>query len=342
MWYEKTAPPATKSEDPPPVQPRPFRGDDGAADLVRALKARDWLGARPYLADPPNAEGGAFRLVCAGGVEGLEQWIDEAVRSTPGDPLPLLVKGIRYVNWAWSARGSAFADQVDSSVWPIWFERLSVAEDALQSVVQAQPGTAEAWHWLIVLGRARQVSKEELWRRYHGLVAADPTNYYGHVQMLEGLMRKWSGSDAEMFDFARTVAAANPATHLPVLVAMAHLQKSYDADSRVDYMKTPEVAKEVLDAAYASIFHDDYEYTFFTADALNWFAQALVLTGYMNVAQACFDAIGDDYVTNWPWAEGKISPGHTFAVYRDICAKTLAEAKQRKGPAAPLGPSATP
>lgn len=186
MWYDKTAPPAAKSEDPPPVQPRPFRGDDGAAELVRALKARDWLGARPHLADPPNAERFAFRLVRAGAVAGLEQWIDDVVRSAPGDPLPLLVKGIRYVNWAWDARGSAFADQVDSSVWPIWFERLSVAEDALQSVVQAQPGNAEAWHWLIVLGRARQVSKQELWNRYHGLVAADPTNYYGHTQNARG------------------------------------------------------------------------------------------------------------------------------------------------------------
>ena len=62
----------------------------------------------------------------------------------------------------------------------------------------------------------------------------------------------------------------------------------------------------------------------------------------MNVAQACFDAIGDDYVTTWPWAEGKISAGHTFAVYRDVCAKTLAEAKQSKRPATPFGPSTTP
>ena len=54
-----------------------------------------------------------------------------------------------------------------------------------------------------------------------------------------------------------------------------------------------------------------------------------MLSGYMNVAQACFDAIGDDYVTDWPWAEGKISAGHTFAIFRDICARTLADAKQR-------------
>jgi hypothetical protein len=210
MWDKQTAAEvASHPDDPPPVQPRPFRGDGGAADLARALQARDWARARPHLADPPDAERYAFRLMCVGSAEGVEQWIDDVVRSAPDDPLPLLVKGVRYVNWAWDARGSGTSDQVDPSAWPVWFERLGVAEAALHAVVEAQPDNAEAWHWLIVLGRARQVPKPELWRRYHALVAADPTNFYGHTQMLEGLMRKWSGSDAEMFDFARTVAAAN-------------------------------------------------------------------------------------------------------------------------------------
>jgi hypothetical protein len=189
-------------------------------------------------------------------------------------------------------------------------------------VVAREPGNAEAWHWLIVLGRARQVSKEERWRRYAGLVAADPTNYYGHVQMLEGLMAKWSGSAAEMFDFARHTAQAHAGTHLPVLVVHAHLEHRWNSDDDDDYMERPEVGEEIVAAAQASIWHPSYRPSLFTTLLLNTFAFALAKADRYVEAERCFADLGDHRVYPRPWT-GDGGPAKSFLHWRRYVIESL-------------------
>jgi hypothetical protein len=336
MWLnEKAAPTGAASAEPrngaagAGITIMRSPGDPACDDMVLALQARDWTTARGYLIRAPNSEIFADRLVGAADVGGVEAWIDNAIRDEPGSTLPLLVKGARYTYWAWEARGGGRADTVPENVWPIWFDRLRRAEEALAEVVDREPGNAEAWHWLIVLARARQVSAEERWRRYHGLVAADPTNYYGHTQMLDGLMRKWSGSDEAMFDFARKTAAAHPGTNLPVLVAMAHLEHRYEYEDRWAYMYRDDVGGEVRAAAYASILHPDYRASHFTAHAGNWFALALAHCGYLSDAESFFDMLGDAYVTKRPWGDGG-DAAQSYANWRDVVRRTLAENRAQR------------
>ncbi len=333
MWLrKKTAP------DPLPTQGQPAAtgieimrspGDPACDDMAEALRARDWATARHYLVNAPNSEIFADRLVGAADVSGLETWIDQVIRDEPDSTLPLLVKGARFTYWAWEARGGGLANTVSENVWPVWFDRLRRAEDALDEVVDREPGNAEAWHWLIVLARARQVPVEERWRRYHALVAADPTNYYGHTQMLDALMKKWSGSDDAMFEFARTIAKANPGTHLPVLLAMAHLEHRFAHEDRWAYMKS--VGEEVWAAAYGSIFHPDYQATHFTSHVGNWLALALTYCSYLTAAEECFDMLGDTFVTQRPWSDMG-DPVEKYNTWRDVVRSAVAEhrAKQQK------------
>jgi hypothetical protein len=324
MWLRKK-----RAADAAPAEASPATGitimrspgDPSCDDMFDALQARDWGTARHYLVNAPNAEIFADRLLAAADVEGLETWIDDVIRDEPDATLPLLVKGARYTHWAWEARGGGWAKDVPDHVWPVWFDRLRQAEDALDEVVDREPGNAEAWHWLIVLARARQLPKEELWRRYRALVAADPTNYYGHTQMLEGLKKKWSGSHEAMLEFARTTAQAHPGTHLPVILAMAHWELSHDHDDRWAYMKS--VGDEVWAAAYGSLFHPNYKASHFTSHVGNWLALLLMYCGFLEASEECFDMLGDRFVTHMPWAYWG-DPVERYNLTQDIVRSNLA------------------
>lgn len=183
----------------------------------------------------------------------------------------------------------------------MWFQRLRLAEDCLDEVLDRDPKCAEAWHQKIILGRARQLPMEERWRRFNKLIELDPHHLFGHEQMLENLMPKWSGSTEAMFDFARTRAAACPATHIPVLVAQAHLEHRWSEENEGDYLRRKDIAGEIYAAAHASFWHDDYPVSLLTPVLWNQFAYALTRGRYFREACHIYDSIGDDWVRLHPW-----------------------------------------
>lgn len=310
MWLRKKKPAA------PTIVIDRCLGDPELRRMRDALAAKDWDTARGVLIKPASPEHLALGLILAADTAGLEAWIDGPVAAEPGEPLPLLVKGARLVYWAWEARGTGGSQTVAQDTWKVWFDRLRRAEDCFDEVVTRDPSSAEAWHWLIVLGRARQVPAEERWRRFHGLVAADPTHLYGHRQMLDGLMKKWSGSDEAMFEFAREQAAKHPGTHLPMLVADAHAEHRF-SNGGADYLERPEVADEIVAAAHASIWHPDYRPSLLTPIALNVFAKMFALADRFAEAERCFAAIGEDRVTRRPWDEHKDGTAAGYQALRD-------------------------
>ncbi|HWS32353.1 MAG TPA: hypothetical protein VN408_06380 [Actinoplanes sp.] len=279
-------------------------GDPEAERLDEALEKRDWETSRTIIAAAAPEER-SYYVGIAAGTEGVEEWIDGPVRDEPESTLPLLIRGARLVYWAWEARGEGLANTVSEDAWKVWFNRLRRAEDCLDEVVERDPGSAEAWEYLITLSRARQLPQEERWRRFEGLIGADPAHYYGHQQMLEGQMRKWSGSAEAMFDFARTRAAACPGTHIPVLVPLAHLEhargKSKSSLELQEYLQESDVVDDIWDAAQLSVFHDDYKETLLTPIVWNNFAFTLGLGGQTNAAGSIMDAMGDDWITRSPW-----------------------------------------
>jgi hypothetical protein len=291
---EKVAEPAAK------ITIDEFRGDPAARQLRECLLARDWTNAREILSNPVSPEHFSRHIVIAANTPGVEEWIDTAIARDPQSILPLLVRGARFVYWAWEARGTGLANTVGQDTWKVWFNRLKQAEDSLDEVVERDSRCVEGWHWLIVLGRARQVDSEERWRRFNGLIAVDPFHFPGNSQMLEGLKKKWSGSHEEMFSFARERAAAAPGTMLPVLVAEAHLEYRFDNGGN-EYMERPDVGDELVAVAHQSLWHPNYQRTVLTPVLLNNFAYAFAMADRFAEAERCFAEIGDDLVTDGPW-----------------------------------------
>ncbi|MDY7089376.1 MAG: hypothetical protein SYR96_30250 [Actinomycetota bacterium] len=277
--------------------------DDESEELDQALRRREWGVARKILA-AAGPEDFMYYVRVAADVPGVEQWITGPIREQPDDPLPHLIRGARAVHWAWEARGGGWSDTVARETWDVWFQRLALAEDCLDMALERDPRLAEAWNWKITLGRARQLPAEERWRRFHNLIALDPTHFSGHKNMFEGLLPKWSGSWEAAFQFARDRAAACPGTHIPLLVVMAHMnirfEEGFDNDK---YLERPEVAAEIVAAAQQSIWHDDYENTILTPELWNHFAFALTRGRYFHEACSLFDEIGTDFVRLQPWQD---------------------------------------
>jgi hypothetical protein len=316
----------TKKALAPAIVINNWFGDPQAQRIEAAFAARDWTTARGILTGAATSEHFARYIVIAADAEGLEEWIAGPIRDEPGSALPLLLRGARYVYWAWEARGSGLANTVGQNAWKTWFKRLKVAEDSLDEALEKDPTCVEAWHWLIVLGRARQVSKEERWRRFDGLTALDPTHYYGHAQMLEALMPKWSGSSEEMFAFARSRAQGAPGTGLPVLVASAHLEQRFvEGGSARAYTRRPEVAEEIVQAAYQSIWHPSYQRSALTPLLLNEFAYAFSYADRYVEAERLFQEIGDDGVTPSPWQYERMPADELFLSLRGYVRESLSE-----------------
>ncbi|WP_052720301.1 MULTISPECIES: hypothetical protein [Actinoplanes] len=275
-----------------------FLHDDDAESLRTALRRKDWPAARLILStkDPEHR---MFYCRIAGETPGLEEWID-APCHTDESTLPLLIRGARYIYWAWEARGSAVSAEVAASAWPTWFERLDHAAKDLTEVLRRDPGDADALQYMIMLSRARQKGLDESQRWFDQLLDVAPTHLYGHTAMLNALMPKWQGSTELMFAFARKRAAAHPGTHLPVLVAKAHIEHHW-TNGRERWLERDEVGEELHQAAHASVFHDDYVNTLMTPVPWNDFAYTLSNALYFSASWSLYEVIGEDWVTTQPW-----------------------------------------
>ncbi|GIF03723.1 hypothetical protein [Actinoplanes siamensis] len=273
--------------------------DPGAERLDQALGERDWPTIRDILttAAPEQL---MYYMDFVASAKGLEEWIPDVIRAEPHSTLPLLARGARAVHWAWEARGSGTSDTVSREQWDVWFQRLKLAENCLDEVTDRDPGCAEAWHYLVILGRARQLPVEERWRRFTRLIEIDPTHLFGHEQMLQNLMPKWSGSTEAMFDFARTRAAACPGTNIPILVVQAHLEHRRSEGGN-KHLRRNDVAGEIYAAAHDSFWHEGYRRSLLTPLVWNHFAYGLTIGRFFREACAVYDLIGDDWVRSAPW-----------------------------------------
>jgi hypothetical protein len=294
------APPAAPE---PSLTIDPAYGDRDAALLRAAMAAGDWPTARGLLLAGHDHDDFAFLVDVASRVPGSERWLPDAVRADLGDPLPLLLYGTRAINWAWEARTGARAKNVGRDQFEVFFERLRLAEDCLQDVVQRDPRNTAALTGLVSLARGLELGQDEARRRFDRVVEQHPTHFRAHVQMLQQVCRKWGGSHEAMHAFARdTVAAAPPGSRLGSLVASAHLEEWMDMGSEGGlYFKSPEVLAQLHAAADRSVRHPDYRQRKGWPQDNNPFAMTFALAFDQAAAAEQFRIIGD-LVTELPWA----------------------------------------
>lgn len=115
------------------------------------------------------------------------------------------------IEYAWSVRGGGRATSVREDAWPVFFGSLEEADQFGAQAMELRPGHPAAGVARITCARGLQLPPEESWRRFQEVTEADRTLYPAHTQLLQNICEKWSGSHAEMLDFARTVTICSPA-----------------------------------------------------------------------------------------------------------------------------------
>jgi len=165
----------------------------------------------------------------------------------PKEAFPYFFKGRFYIDYAWEARGSGWAKNVDEDMWKLFADRLSIAEEALNKawkMDRSLPDTPLAAMRLEVgqgIGRERM----ELW--YQRAVAFPQDRYEAVRQKLWYLQPRWYGSEEECLDFAREVVKSNQFSGREPL-HLYHTHESLAAffkDQRPDYWNEPQVWPEI-------------------------------------------------------------------------------------------------
>ncbi|MFI6484021.1 hypothetical protein ACIBH1_39285 [Nonomuraea sp. NPDC050663] len=288
----------------------PTCGDRTAAQLRDALTRRDTHTAAALLTGVHHPDDRAFYLGICAGVDGLQEWIDEWIAAEPDSTLPLLVKGVHGVDWAWDARGGGRASETSHEQFTEFHRRLKIAEGCLDEVVERDPGDTEAWAALITAARGRQVEREETERRFRNVVSRHPAHRAAHESMLQYLCGKWFGSDEEMWRFARDAPLPHLMVDAYIETWIAHGRSALDDD------ETRERLREIASKVHSYEGHRDPGWIVVEN------AMALIFCIADDYASAArqFDRIGDR-ATDWPWFHLEGGADKQFRFFRKVAFK---------------------
>ncbi|MCZ7461681.1 hypothetical protein [Streptomyces sp. WMMC940] len=291
-------------------------GDPDVARVREAAAAADWAAVRGLLEARPESQDRTGLLWAVGDTAGVERWVGDVLNTEPESALALTVAGIRYVRWGWEARTSARAKDVSREQFEVFHSRLRQAEEWLYEAAELEPGWTSPWYVLQVTGRGLQVGQVTARRRFEATVRRDPYHLGAHTQQLQQICEKWGGSHEEMHAFAReSVFKAPGGTPLGRLVPDAHIEEWLSLDSGPDaaYMRRPEVAESLRQAADHSYRHPDFVQEGSWLGLLNSFAMAFSLAGDRASARECFQAT-QGRVTESPW--NYLNGSNPVAAYR--------------------------
>ncbi|MEU3629895.1 MULTISPECIES: hypothetical protein [Streptomyces] len=278
-------------------------GDPDVARMRAAAAAADWPAVRDLLEARPESEDRTGLLWAVGETAGVERWITDVLTAEPESALARTVAGIRYVSWGWEARTAARAKDVSRSQFELFHSRLRQAEEWLYEAAELEPDWTSPWYVLQVTGRGLEVGQVTARRRFEATVRRHPYHLGAHTQRLQQICEKWGGSHEEMHAFAReSVFTAPGGTPLGRLVPDAHIEEWLSLDSGPDaaYMRRPEVAQSLRQAADHSYRHPDFVHEGPWLGLLNSFAMAFSLAGDRTGARECFQAT-QGRVTESPW-----------------------------------------
>ena len=172
----------------------------------------------------------------------LEDWL----KRNPSSHFANAAMGQFYVNYAWHARGSGWANTVTREGWRLFEARLNKARDYLEKAYLSDPSDPMAPRWLIKVAMGLGSGYAEMEKQFQRAIQADKSEYETYLAKLTYLMPKWGGTEEKMFAFARETAKNAPADSLaPLVVAKAHWEMYYRSEDQKAYFKQTEVWNEV-------------------------------------------------------------------------------------------------
>lgn len=202
---------------------------------------------------------------------------------------------------------------------------LSAAEELLYEVISERPAMTDPWVALLISGRGLQVDLDELRERFENAHSREPFRADACRQYLQGLTKKWGGSNVASFDLARWLQEATPPTS-PAREAlpMAHIERGllqYGTGDVVTYLSQPEVVAELTDGLIQFLQASPPDTPTDALGVLNAYALALHV-GSSAAAALMVEVLARiaNRPTEWPWS---LFSDDVAAVFAEIQAYKL-------------------
>jgi hypothetical protein len=248
---EKPAP-APPSIDAPRVVK--YMGDPVVEHWTKKALAGEWQDLEVFLGDLRDIRLRDYYIseIC-NEIEGRPKWIDGWVAKRPGAWLPLMFRGEHSVCWAWQARGSGWAKDVPKDAFKLFFHRLGLARQDLETATRmCPPDDPGPLVPQIHMGMGLNYRKPEIMQIWYDIQDRLPWHGWAVGSMIQALAPKWGGSLAAMMDFAHATAAAPAGSGAHIGLVKAHFEvvrESDDEGNTEDYWLQPSVREDVIAAA---------------------------------------------------------------------------------------------
>jgi membrane associated rhomboid family serine protease len=163
-------------------------------------------------------------------------------RAVPHSVYPDLLEAAFFHDWAWSVRGSGFAQSVNAAQWEIFRARTDLAFVALEHVA---PRTVDQplWYQLSInVALDRSSTTNEIRAVYDAGAARNPSYHALDAAMLRVLLPRWQGTSQEVVEFIDGVSGPrSDATYARLVWTYARLEQDQSNIFDEDLLSWPRV-----------------------------------------------------------------------------------------------------
>jgi hypothetical protein len=217
--------------------------------------------------------------------EGLDRAFEEEDRESP---VATLLDGQFYINEAWCARGSGYANTVTEDGWKLFAERLAQANTILTDLYgksPEEPAIANAM-MVVVLGQQLPRDQMELW--FQRGVKNNPDDFHLYMQKRWYLLPRWYGSNEDVWNFGMECSqSTNWAAKIPLILLEAISDRAENEPAVYAQPAIWEPVQKVF-LAYLELYPNSVKYR-------TRFVQCAVQGEHWDVAKAQMKILGDDW-----------------------------------------------
>jgi len=212
----------------------------------------------------------------------LNRWI----AAKPNSVTPRIALSSAYVDYAWKARGSGYANEVTPEGWKLFGERLQRARELLDQTTGLKTKDPQYYLLMVRIARGQDWERTDSEQLLTQAIAQEPGYYYVYDEYAISLMRHWGGGEGQATRFAGAIAdRIGGAEGDIVYFHIAHTFAAFDFDY-LDALSWPRIQRgfQSMETEYGS-----------SPMKLNWFCQMASFMDKQADAASLFERIGENW-----------------------------------------------
>ena len=243
-------------------------------------------------------------------IDFMHRTLNEWCEKHPLSHVSFLVRGGFFINWAWSIRGTGFADTVSEKTWPLFNEKLNLAKKDLEKSFTINPKDPNSSRCLITVSMGLGLPEDTMEQYFQNAITACPSDFKTYIQKMMYLLPKWHGTNEKMLAFAReSVSLSNQYPCLGIIQAMAFTEMQSENKQKENILGREDIWPEI-EGIYKKIFERypdnlimQFYYAYYAGKAKKY-----------DIALTQFELIGNRWIENTVW--------YAFETYRNVRAFT--------------------